>query len=523
MAKVYVTNCVKSAENSKIEVTDIDFHSLVCNLKERVSTEIDCPTNQFEIIYAGQCLKNNQNLNFYGIKNGSTLYALKSPFNQTISQPTNPLVDEAAISQSIHALRTAIRNPSFRSKIYNLKKNEVLNNIISETPGLAQDHIAINKDFFSVAATKPPGRGRLYGGLHMYVNPKLNAKKTLKSKAWFTHHLRSLRSNCLHLRHLSTLDPSFTRYCVARTAYHKGIRYAKAAYLHKKSEMLIINAKELGIKALHRDIKITPSSSISIHSLFDHCKNLFISDNPLPSEFTQIPSCERENHPLLYPYSLQEIKAVLLRVKSKAYFLQDPELLMQLTDKSTMTHILKSHPCLLVAIGHVTAAVHDHTAPSYTSGFSYSLNGLSDEDDDGGENDVSRLLVAPRNESVGSITSAQLASALAAVTATSSSDSGQSSSSSGGTSGQSSSSGTSSQQIITTNMFNDAMHQALSGVTPARNPATNTQAQLEQLRAMGITDDAVSLHALELTGGNVQAALELIFGDFPGVEPTDTS
>ncbi|KAG1652396.1 Multidrug resistance-associated protein 4 [Nymphon striatum] len=161
---------------------------------------------------------------------------------------------------------------------------------------------------------------RLSGGQRARVSL---ARKALKSPVVkhglhiiFGHYAR----NCLHLRHLSTLDPSFTRdYCVARTAYHKGIRYAKAAYLHKKSEMLIINAKELGIKALHRDIKIrTPSSSISIHSLFDHCKDLFISDNPLPSEFTQIPSCERENHPLLYPYSLQEIKAVLLRVKSKA-------------------------------------------------------------------------------------------------------------------------------------------------------------------------------------------------------------
>ncbi|KAG1650721.1 hypothetical protein GQR58_027787 [Nymphon striatum] len=194
----------------------------------------------------------------------------------------------------------------------------------SETWDPTSSPLITDKDFFSVAATKPPGRGRPYGGLHMYVNPKLNAKllssndshisiqlknisiigfyfrpgtdlddilislatelnnvpsdqptilggdlnlhpdssnfkeirhnhliklfnlfniqysifnilqkcvhtfpqkSSQKSsrKAWFTHHLRSLRSNCLHLRHLSTLDPSFTRdYCVARTAYHKG-------------------------------------------------------------------------------------------------------------------------------------------------------------------------------------------------------------------------------------------------------------------------------------------------------------
>ncbi|KAG1714715.1 Ectopic P granules protein 5 [Nymphon striatum] len=40
----------------------------------------------------------------------------------------------------------------------------------------------------------------------------------------------------------------------------------------------------------------------------------FISGNPLQLEFTQIPSCERENHPLQYPYPLQEIKAVLLKI-----------------------------------------------------------------------------------------------------------------------------------------------------------------------------------------------------------------
>lgn len=38
------------------------------------------------------------------------------------------------------------------------------------------------------------------------------------------------------------------------------------------------------------------------------------------------------------------------------------------------------------------------------------------------------------------------------------------------------------------------------------------QSQLQQLRDMGITDDALSLQALSATGGDVQAALELIFG-----------
>ena len=36
---------------------------------------------------------------------------------------------------------------------------------------------------------------------------------------------------------------------------------------------------------------------------------------------------------------------------------------------------------------------------------------------------------------------------------------------------------------------------------------------MQQLRDMGIRDDARSLRALQVTAGNVQAALELIFED----------
>lgn len=37
------------------------------------------------------------------------------------------------------------------------------------------------------------------------------------------------------------------------------------------------------------------------------------------------------------------------------------------------------------------------------------------------------------------------------------------------------------------------------------------QPQLQQLRDMGIQDDELSLRALQATGGDIQAALELIF------------
>ena len=39
------------------------------------------------------------------------------------------------------------------------------------------------------------------------------------------------------------------------------------------------------------------------------------------------------------------------------------------------------------------------------------------------------------------------------------------------------------------------------------------QTQLQQLRDMGISDENVARRALTATGGDLQAALELIFGD----------
>ncbi|KAG1660327.1 hypothetical protein GQR58_022068 [Nymphon striatum] len=102
----------------------------------------------------------------------------------------------------------------------------------------------------------------------VHTFPLKNSQKSSR-KAWFTHHLRSLRSNCLHLRHLSNLDPSFTRdYCVARTAF---IHYAKAAYLHKKSEMLII-MKNLALKL---SIEIYEFERLPLQFPFIPCLNIW--------------------------------------------------------------------------------------------------------------------------------------------------------------------------------------------------------------------------------------------------------
>lgn len=58
----------------------------------------------------------------------------------------------------------------------------------------------------------------------------------------------------------------------------------------------------------------------------------------------------------------------------------------------------------------------------------------------------------------------------------------------------------------------DTIFGALLGAAAAASPAVS-DAAVEQMRQMGITDEEVARRALEATGGDIRAALDLIFGD----------
>ncbi|KAL7980386.1 hypothetical protein Chor_014715 [Crotalus horridus] len=63
---------------------------------------------------------------------------------------------------------------------------------------------------------------------------------------------------------------------------------------------------------------------------------------------------------------------------------------------------------------------------------------------------------------------------------------------------------------ITNDLFSQALQHALQA-SGQPNLQSQWQPQLQQLRDMGIHDDELSLRALQATGGDIQAALELIF------------
>lgn len=204
--------------------------------------------------------------------------------------------------------------------------------------------------------------------------------------------------------------------------------------------------------------------------------------------------------------------------------LQDPDLLLLLVDPIHIQRVVELHPSLAEAATHIAAAFHEEASSSQGATtaapvISYSLDALSDEDDMESDQDQA---MGGQMLSPGQITPAQLASALAAVAATPGSPRSTNGDQQEGQTSTSHLQAPPSPQLhappptprsmITSEMFNQAMQHALGVVTQGQS---SLQDQLQQLRDIGIVDDSVSLRALEATGGDVQAALELIFGDIP--------
>lgn len=209
--------------------------------------------------------------------------------------------------------------------------------------------------------------------------------------------------------------------------------------------------------------------------------------------------------------------------------IRDPELIVQMADSDTVRRIAELHPSLIEAAHHIAAHVHEEAAninqnqAGTSSGYSYSLDALSDDEDMESPNETPQEpQPLTRNSSYNAITAAQLAAAIANAT---NATFGLSSSPANNTSTP-----TSSGNIITSEMFSNAMQQAFAStqnlsagnnfsnpLTPTRNVSESFEAitrrlqpQLQQMREMGLVNDAVNIRALQTTSGDVQAAIELV-------------
>ncbi|CAG2059524.1 unnamed protein product, partial [Timema podura] len=195
--------------------------------------------------------------------------------------------------------------------------------------------------------------------------------------------------------------------------------------------------------------------------------------------------------------------------------------------------VAELHPALAEAANHIAAVVHEEatTGSSSTqgqsSGYSYSLDALSDEEDmDSSQSSDSQpqgsglsrqqsysAITAvnlsdsqpqgsglSRQQSYSAITAAQLAAALASATAMSMERAIANVSTS---SGDTPLTGDSDTAFST---FSSEMETNQDSA-----PGGGWQTQLQQMRELGLTDDAVNTQALQATGGDVQSAIELVF------------
>lgn len=181
---------------------------------------------------------------------------------------------------------------------------------------------------------------------------------------------------------------------------------------------------------------------------------------------------------------------------------------------------------------------------AHASGHSYSLENFSDDEEMAGDSSQSSDSTQPSNSarspSSSAITSAQLLAAISRARSSRSRTSGGAGSS--GSARNNSSPSAAARNFnaggaITFEMFNQAMQQAFasnsgqatsaSSSTPTATPAafvapqstaassdSDIQSQMTIMHEMGLRNDAINVQALQITNGDVQAAIELVLSGF---------
>uniref|UniRef100_A0A452RA91 Ubiquitin-like protein 7 n=1 Tax=Ursus americanus TaxID=9643 RepID=A0A452RA91_URSAM len=205
--------------------------------------------------------------------------------------------------------------------------------------------------------------------------------------------------------------------------------------------------------------------------------------------------------------------------------LQDKDLFSVFADPSMLDTLVPAHPALVNAIVLVLHSVAGSTPLPGADSSSRSATSSSYRDMPGGpqgsssRSTPSSSTPSSRPASLGysgaagprPITQSELATALALASTPESSSHTPTPGTQGHSSGTSPmSSGVQSGTPITNDLFSQALQHALQA---SGQPSLQSQwqPQLQQLRDMGIQDDELSLRALQATGGDIQAALELIF------------
>ncbi|XP_029041653.1 ubiquitin-like protein 7 isoform X1 [Osmia bicornis bicornis] len=125
-----------------IKLNDINFKIKVGELKYETAKKVNLAKELFELIYCGSVLEDDMTLEFYGIKSGAMVHVLRKRESEMMSLPK--YISEDSILQLASTFKSFKENPKLRSALNHLgERPEVINNIISSSPGLHEDTVAI--------------------------------------------------------------------------------------------------------------------------------------------------------------------------------------------------------------------------------------------------------------------------------------------------------------------------------------------------------------------------------------------
>ncbi|ESP05639.1 hypothetical protein LOTGIDRAFT_228134 [Lottia gigantea] len=140
MAVVNVCNRILPGKSEKFQLNTVNLADSVKKLKEDVLDAVKTDQRNIELVYCGQKLKDDDKIEQYGIKSGSTIYALSKP-NFQESEVINQLPEK----EIIVTINSAIRKPAYHQIVQRILNDpKKMNELISNNPGLVSDPAVIS-------------------------------------------------------------------------------------------------------------------------------------------------------------------------------------------------------------------------------------------------------------------------------------------------------------------------------------------------------------------------------------------
>lgn len=125
-----------------IKLEDVNLKSKVEELRSETAGRVNLSKDCIELIYCGCVLEDDITLENCGLKNGSMVHVLKKKVAETPTQIK--CISDDNILQLAAAFKSFKENHALQSALHRLSKRpEVIDNIISSSPGLHEDTVAI--------------------------------------------------------------------------------------------------------------------------------------------------------------------------------------------------------------------------------------------------------------------------------------------------------------------------------------------------------------------------------------------